>query len=73
MKHYPTPPRNPALDPFRLRKWSESAFLVPTLRALPRKFTRRGKVFLIVKDERRFAVVAPNKAAAESRINALLP
>ena len=72
-KFYPVPPRNPALDPFRGRKWSEAAFSIPTLRALPRKFTRRGRVFVITRDTRNFLVVASDAIAADNRVSILYP
>lgn len=72
MKFYPVPPRNPALDPFRKRQWSESAFWPAAHRRKPVKFRPSGKVFVIRREPRHFVVVAANLAAAEARVDALL-
>lgn len=71
-KFYPVPPRNPALDQFRGRQWSESAMFPAAPRRVTRKFRPSGKVFIIRREPRHFAVVAANLAAAEARIDALL-
>ena len=72
-KFYPVPERNPALDPFRGRQWSESALFPAAPRRKPVKFRPSGKVFIIHRDSRRFAVVASNLTQAEQRIDALYP
>ncbi len=71
-KFYPTPPRNPALDPFRHRQWSESALFPASPRRKPVRFVPSGKVFVIHRDSRRFAVVASTLMQAEQRITSLL-
>lgn len=70
---FPPPPRNPALDPFRKRQWSESAFWPTAPRRKPVRFVPSGKVFVIHRDERRFAVVAPDFVQADNRISYLYP
>lgn len=72
-KFYPVPPRNPALDAYRGRQWSESALFPAAPRRVHRKFRPSGKVFVITRDERRFAVVASNFVQADNRISALYP
>jgi hypothetical protein len=72
-KFYPEPPRNPALDQFRGRQWSESALFPAAPRRKPVRFVPSGKVFVIRREPRHFAVVAATLAEAEQRINALYP
>lgn len=85
-KFYPVPPRNPALDQFRGRQWSESALFpaAPRLRRVARKFRPSGRVFIISRFEptdsaggscirRAFAVVASDVIAADNRISILYP
>lgn len=72
-KFYPVPPRNPALDAYCGRQWSESALFPAAPRRKPVRFVPSGKVFIIRREPRHFAVVAANLAAAEARIDALLP
>lgn len=71
VKFYPVPPRNPALDAYRGRVWSESAMWPAAPRRKPVRFVPSGKVFIIHRDERRFAVVAADISQAEQRIDAL--
>ena len=73
MKFYPVPPRNPALDQFRGRQWSESAFFPAAPRRKPVKFRPSGKVFVIEQDCRRFVVVATDVIKANQRFNAIYP
>lgn len=63
--HRPDPPRNPALDPFRNRHWSQAAFYVPKALIRPRAVNNRA--FVSVIESHRFAVVAPNQQAADAR------
>lgn len=72
-KFYPVPERNPALDAYRGRQWSESALFPAAPRRKPVRFVPSGKVFIIHRDSRRFAVVAADLPQAEQRINALYP
>lgn len=67
MSHYPTPPRNPALDPFRGRDWSR-VLNPPKARRGPRK-----RAFVITRDTRNFAVVATDVIAADNRVAILYP
>ena len=75
VKFYPVPPRNPNLDAFRGRQWSESALFpaAPRLRRVARKFRPSGKVFVITRDTRNFLAVASDVIAADNRISALYP
>ena len=75
VKFYPVPPRNPALDKFRGRKWSESALFpaAPRLRRVARRFQPSGRVFVITRDTRNFLAVASDVIAADNRISALYP
>ena len=67
-KNYPTPPRNPALDPFRGRDWSRALNPSAKLRSGPRR-----RVFVIEQDCRRFVIVAANIIKANQRFNAIYP
>jgi len=70
-KFYPVPPRNPNLDPFRGRQWSESALFPAAPRRKPVRFTPSGRVFVITRDTRNFLVVASDVIAADSRVSIL--
>ena len=75
VKFYPVPPRNPNLDPFRGRQWSESALFpaAPRLRRVARRFQPSGRVFVIEQDCRRFVVVATDVIKANQRFNSIYP
>lgn len=70
-KFYPVPPRNPALDQFRGRQWSESALFPAAPRRKPVKFRPSGKVFVITRDTRNFLIVASDVIAADNRVSIL--
>jgi hypothetical protein len=65
---------NPALDPIKERvktqgRWNTTA-LYPT-EAKRLEMQPRQKVYIIERDDRRFAVVAPDRIAAENQITNL--
>lgn len=67
--NYAEPQRNPALDIFRQRKWSQEA-LFPTVKTIAK--TRRKKVFVIAHEARRFAVVAFDYIEASNHLDSIL-